>query len=173
MKKRKGRHAFADVFFRLILQPPSVLETGCWGWKGSFTADGYSRFSLSGRYQKVHQMLYKYFIGTVEDGKELDHLCKNRWCCNPYHLESVTHRENVLRGDSPPAICARKIACPAGHPYCDSNTSVRSDGARHCRVCDRLRKRDVRQGKGKASRPWRWKQTSDDLEGAVGVVSGE
>jgi len=71
----------------------------------------------------------------------LDHLCRVRACCNPAHLEVVTNRVNILRGEGPTAINARAETCVKGHPFSGDNLSIRSDGRRRCIRCDRYRNR--------------------------------
>lgn len=71
-------------------------EDGCWLWKRS-TTKGYGRISVLGRPRGVHRVSYEVFVGPIPDGLEIDHLCRRRSCCNPAHLEPVTHRENQRR----------------------------------------------------------------------------
>jgi hypothetical protein len=72
-------------------------DSGCWTWTGSNT-QGYGRFSLDGNAYATHRLLYETLVGYIPEGLELDHLCFNRSCCNPIHLEPVTQRENSHRG---------------------------------------------------------------------------
>jgi hypothetical protein len=87
---------------------------------------------------QAHRYAYEERHGAIPPGMTLDHLCRNPSCVNPDHLEAVTHRTNVLRGNAPPAICARRTHCPQGHPYTEANTAYLKSGARRCRECHRL-----------------------------------
>ena len=106
----------------------------CWDFCGGRSGGGYGQIATDKVKHYVHTLVYTMLVGPVPEGMELDHLCRRRSCCNPAHLEPVTHRENMRRG-----FWARKEACPHGHPYDDENTFVRKEGYRHCRECNRLR----------------------------------
>lgn len=107
----------------------------CWLWQGAISS-GYGRVRWDGRDQAVHRVVYELLVGPIPAGLELDHLCRNRPCCNPRHLEPVTGRVNKLRGESPAAKYAVRETCSKGHPYEGDNYYVR-DGIRVCRVCRR------------------------------------
>ena len=111
-------------------------ETGCWEWTGRVDRDGYGRV---GRGQLAYVVVWVHFHGPVPAGKELDHLCRNRRCVRPEHMEPVPHRTNVLRGDSPSARNARKTKCAEGHPF-----TGRSGKKRTCNVCQAAASRRYR-----------------------------
>lgn len=117
-----------------------ILETGCWQWTAARSVDGYAHFWPE-RNQLVlgYRWAYEYYIGPVPNGLQLDHLCRNTSCVNPFHLEPVTHKENILRGDNPCAINAKKTHCAHGHPYSGDNLYIQPNGkgGRKCRICIR------------------------------------
>lgn len=88
----------------------------CWEWVGTRSRKGYGRFSVNAKRVAAHRFAYEEFVGHIPDGLEIDHLCRNRSCVNPKHLEPVTHKENVLRSPvNPIAIAASKTTCAEGH----------------------------------------------------------
>jgi HNH endonuclease len=118
----------------------------CWPWTGAKTDRGYGE-TWDGRVLYAHRFAYELLVGPIPDGLEPDHLCRVRHCVKaiadqhgPAHLEVVTHRENLLRGESPAAQQARRTHCPQGHPYDAENTS-RWNGHRYCLACRRERDR--------------------------------
>lgn len=118
-----------------------VLPSGCWQWTGSMWGRKYVQFWVDKRHVYIHRWAYEYFIGPIPDGLTLDHLCRNTRCANPWHVEPVTNKENGLRGNSKPAINARKTHCVHGHPFNEANTRIRANGYRQCNECQRLRNR--------------------------------
>lgn len=104
---------------------------GCWEWIGFHDRLGYARIQVGRSGWMAHRIAYETFIGPIPDGLELDHLCRNRGCVNPTHLEPVTHLENMRRG-----LHANKTQCPRGHPY-DAENTLHRDGRRWCRICVR------------------------------------
>lgn len=108
---------------------------GCWIWTGYVNPKGYGNFHSPGRSKLVHRIAYELLIGQVPADLCLDHLCRNRRCCNPSHLEPVTPRVNNLRGEGLAAICAAKTHCKNGHEYTPENTYWEKGKKRKCRIC--------------------------------------
>lgn len=124
-----------------------ILSNGCWLWKGyrqkrnGVAAYGGFRFSdPNKRWQLVHRWAYEYCVGQIPYGLTIDHLCRNTGCVNPNHLEAVTNRENVRRGNGPTAINARKAFCIRGHPL-DGDNLIKVKLGRQCRLCTNMLKR--------------------------------
>ena len=119
-----------------------VSDEGCWNWL-AHTADGYGVFWEHKRLVKAHRFSYELHVGPIPNGLELDHLCRNRACVNPDHLEPVTHSVNVLRGIAPLHRLS-KTHCPHGHPYSGDNLYISPSNRRYCRTCTRERMRRIR-----------------------------
>lgn len=140
-----------ERFWSKVDKQKSVASR-CWVWTGGSFRDGYGQFHPYGWRRKVqaHRYAYELLVGPIPEGLTLDHLCRNRSCVNPHHLEPVTHRVNILRGVGASAMHASATHCPHDHPYDDENTYIRYDGRRVCRICQRkwdrekMRKRRAR-----------------------------
>jgi hypothetical protein len=118
--------------------------SGCWVWHGNVDKCGYGRLADNHRLDSAHRISYKLFKGPIPTGLEIDHLCRNRSCFNPAHLEAVTHRENIMRGEGVAAKYAKQTHCKHGHELTPENVYHWRGIMRTCRTCDRLR-----QGKRK------------------------
>lgn len=121
----KWPHKRMDIFWTLVKK-----GSGCWEWLGEKNETGYGRFFLGGKRFFAHRISYSILKVPLLDSQPLDHLCRNRGCVNPEHLELVTHQENILRGVGPAAKNAKKIHCPNGHPY-----DLLDFGKRRCKIC--------------------------------------
>lgn len=126
----------------------TVDANGCWVWTAAVESGGYGHMNVGGRAGKMmraHRLSYEHYIGPIPAGLDLDHLCRVRRCVNPAHLEAVTRRVNLLRGETLTAACAAATHCPQGHPYDGENTYVRTDagreGQRQCKACNRDKNR--------------------------------
>ena len=113
----------------------------CWEWTAS-TTNGYGQARYGGTMRLVFHILYELMIGSVPRGLTLDHLCRNRLCVRPSHMEPVTLDENKRRGDSPAAVNARKTHCKRGHPLSGDNLYTNKKRGRCCRECTRQYQRD-------------------------------
>ena len=117
------------------------LLSDCWNWVGYLSKDGYARISINGIQSYGHRLSYQYWKGNIPNGLQLDHLCRNRKCVNPNHLECVTTQENIRRGFSIATINSLKTHCKRGHEYTVKNTWYRKDRTgRFCKKCWRDKK---------------------------------
>lgn len=126
------------VLGRLVICEPTTLETGCWEYGGYVTDDGYGFVRLGGKGWLVHKLVYAHFKGDVPEGRELDHLCRNRACAHFDHVEPVTRAVNLERGIN---WQREKTHCPKGHPLSGCNLYVPPGGGRECLECRRVRSR--------------------------------
>jgi hypothetical protein len=137
-----------------FLERLTICNDGCHRLSG-VKPGRYSSISYGGKRGKrilSHRFSYEHFVGPIPEDLTLDHLCGNPECVNPEHLEPVTHKENILRGNGWSGRNIRKTHCPQGHPYDDTNTYLRpgQQGGRDCRECRRARHRIWKQNKRKA-----------------------
>jgi hypothetical protein len=130
----RGEPIVDRLLFRTSI--PEDRDNDCWVWLGTTNDKGYAQMiGDNGRPIAAYRVSYQEFIGPIPDGMEIDHLCSNRKCINPKHLEAVTHYENILRGGN-----AAKEVCIRGHDLSDSdNVYITKDGRRTCNACRRER----------------------------------
>lgn len=125
---------------------PKVDRSGgpdaCWLWLGYLFVNGYGRFWFAGKHVRAHRWAYEAENGPIPDGLVLDHLCRIRACVNPRHLEAVTLRTNILRGQSLSAQRVRQTHCVHGHEFTPENTYLYRGRKRMCRPCLRRRQRE-------------------------------
>lgn len=107
----------------------------CWNWIGAKDSDGYGCFSLNKKTLSSHRISYELHVGKIPTDLEIDHLCRNRSCCNPSHLEVVTHKENTLRGMTITAAYTKRTHCKNGHEYTKENISRSAKNYRRCKKC--------------------------------------
>lgn len=109
----------------------------CWVWLAARGTGGYGLIKVAGRMRMAHRYVFENLVGPIPEGLQIDHLCRNRPCVNPAHLEAVTSRVNTLRGNTLQAENAAKTHCAQGHRFSPENTSISAIGQRKCRTCAR------------------------------------
>lgn len=144
---RERTPALTRLLSRIEIDP----ESECWLWIGG-TRRGYGLLRFGTINVATHRLAYETWVAPIPAGLQIDHLCGNRACCNPDHLEPVTPQENTARARKNRAskgIPARfRTHCPSGHKYEGSNLIINSEGKRVCRACREIagrkaaRKRD-------------------------------
>lgn len=136
MPKLEDMVPLHDRLEKAIMREPN---SGCWLWERHTTRHGYGVISIDGKQVYAHRVMYERRHGKIPSGLEIDHKCRTPACCNPDHLEAVTHLENVRRGTVWAVNKARlggMTHCKKGHEFTPENTYVRpSSGLRNCRIC--------------------------------------
>lgn len=145
-----------------FLELTSFDSDGCWVWDGNVFATGYGQFSSNRKTYLAHRWIMLFIHGSIPEGLVVDHLCRNRRCVNPSHLEIVTQSVNVRRGMTPAVTRARQAAkthCPKGHPYSGANLYTSGSNYRMCRTCAAERKTY-----------WAEKRKRERLEARLGAI---
>jgi hypothetical protein len=159
------------------LERMTAKVDGCIVWIGRLHRSGYADFYVDGKLVMAHRFAYEQANGPIPEGMQLDHLCRNRRCVNPNHLEPVTSRENTMRSPiSPAAVNARKTHCVNGHALDGENLRIDYQGYRRCIACQSARSKRHHARKlaalrepsePQASRDWRDERPSrTDLDDA-------
>lgn len=141
MRGRWGRSVSDRFWSKVVIRG----KAECWSWMATKRA-GYGLFKIDNKHRQATRVAYSFVFRPIPKKLSLDHLCRNTGCVNPWHLEAVPHRINVLRGIGPTAKNHQKSHCIGGHPLKGKNLYIDPHGGRHCRICiDRSRKKYERK----------------------------
>lgn len=140
----RRRPSFAERFWAKVDRsgpvPAARSDLGpCWLWTAAKDHGGYGKFFVEkingkARLVQAYRIAYQLEVGPIPDDMAVDHLCRTPACVNPAHLEPVTQRENLWRGNVPDIYNWRATHCPQGHPYDNDNTYWYGNN-RKCRKC--------------------------------------
>lgn len=142
----RKRNTLDDALWNRIVE-----EGECWLFQGSLDKDGYGLTTYDRRTQRAHRLAYKVTVGDIPARLVLDHLCRVRQCINPAHLEPVTSKENLMRGETHARRNADKTHCKHGHEFTEENTLV-TDTQRYCRQCARDKQKRLNSPERRAYR---------------------
>lgn len=140
------------------------MSSGCWRWTGALDDAGYGRVSKKTWGEAyAHRLTWTVLKGCIPSHLEIDHLCRRRDCCNPEHLELVTHAENRRRG----AVASTKPACRNGHKWVDGSWRKNNLGYRVCRICAR-----ESVARFKQKHPERWRRIQQESDARRRLAAG-
>lgn len=134
-----------DRFVEKISEPDDA-HNDCWIWKGSRTGSGYGQIWVNRRMRTAHRVSHELFIGPIPDGCAVDHLCRNRLCVRPDHLQALDHYTNWSQWN------LSKTHCRNGHLYSGDNLRFKPSGERRCRICHNAQERE-RQSRKRGLKP--------------------
>ena len=141
---------FCSLKCRVMVSVEVDDETGCWKWVAGIFPNGYGQMSVSGSGVGAHRVSYEAHKGRIPPGLVLDHLCRNKRCVNPDHLEAVTNEINSRRGNLG-LEKRRQTHCARGHGFVGRNVIIRDNGTRKCREChNALQRKRLGYGKDKS-----------------------
>ena len=126
-----------EKFFSHVVEDAN----GCWNWTSTLLRGGYGRFATGRNHYPAHRWAYEFLIGEIPSDLECDHLCRNRRCVNPWHIDIVTHRENIARSTATKFHAQHDHvngACRNGHSLVVYG-ALRKDGYLACKECARMR----------------------------------
>lgn len=134
--KKVVTNNYREFLFWKYVGPLTPSE--CWDWIGHRSDRGYGYFRSEGKSVRAHRFSYEFYNSPINEGLTIDHLCRNRGCVNPTHLEAVSFKENISRATAwrPP----RETHCPKGHEY-----TISREGRRYCRICGAMKQRERRK----------------------------
>lgn len=124
----------------------SVSESGCWEWQAA-KKSGYGYYKSSGKTGRAHRIAYAILVAPIPDSLVCDHLCENKGCVNPNHIEPVTDRINIMRGPAPSSMNAKKTHCIRGHKF-EPGSYYSSQGWRDCKKCKAINDQARKSRKG-------------------------
>lgn len=120
--------------------------TACWEWLLSQNTYGYGKIWLNKKTVQTHRLMFEYYCGSICPDLTINHLCRNRNCCNPIHLEQISNKENVLKGTGISAINAKKTHCIHSHEFTPDNTYITPDNKRNCKTCRKISCQKFKEG---------------------------
>lgn len=129
----------ARITVEELLKRIERIPDGCWQWRGLIAKSGYGFVKKDGKTFYAHRFWYEYFVGSIPAGLTIDHLCANRSCVNPDHLEPVTRSVNTKRAWLTSPVRQRPLAthCKHGHVWTEESTRITTTRNRQCRICKR------------------------------------